>query len=479
LPHLIGLYQKHRDRGLQIVSISQESSALLRPFIQSEGIPFPVISDPLRGSFEAFQVESLPRTVLVNRDGNITAIVPGYKEDTFTDKFVPMVERELGISRASAISGEESQHGDTETRSIAPWDRLAETYSGLSPCLRVSVLKTPMNKPGCQGVFGSPKGLWEKGLTLRQAGIDAVFVGHSGLTEAMIARCHREGARVYAEFGVFQGKKVAQARPELWPIGADGKRLEPDDWYLGLCPNIDAYRKEKLAEITKTAKEFAIDGVWLDFIRFPGHWEVRAPRLEQSCFCDASLKRFARVARLTLPPGNTATRAAWILREHSDAWTRWKCARIAGFARDARRALKAARPDALLGAFIVPWRAGERNGAIRTILGQDFPLLARHVDVFSPMVYHRMVGRPVLWVGDITADLRAVTGRPVWPIVQAVDAPKGETVAAPELAEALRQSLACGDGALVFTLDALLQQPEKRIAMTAVYSTYRKATFTN
>jgi hypothetical protein len=485
---LVQLYKKHHDRGLEIVSISQESVALLRSFIEEEGVPFPVLSDPQLAAFGAYQVEMLPRTLLVNRDGNVTAIVPGYKEDTFTDQFVPMVEKMLDQSRAALDregDRDHSQPASLETQGTAVGANLVFALRG-QPA-RGRTQGSPLRSgASCRGVFGSPQALWEKGLTLREAGIDAVFVGHGSLTEAIVARCHREGARVFAEFGVFQGKKVAGARPELWPIGADGKRLEPDDWYLGLCPNIDAYRKEKLAEITKTAQKLAIDGVWLDFIRFPGHWEVRAPRLEQSCFCDASLKQFARAARLTLPPGDTRARATWILREHGEAWTRWKCARIAGFARDARRALKAARPTPtlrvgtrLLGAFVVPWRAGERDGAIRAILGQEFALLARHVDVFSPMVYHRMVGHPVAWVGEIAADLRAATDKPVWPIVQAVDAPKGETVAPGELAQALQESFAHGDGALVFTLDALLQQPAKRSAMTAIYTARRSVELTD
>src|SRR5262249_28273811 len=158
------------------------------------------------------------------------------------------------------------RHGDTETYGV-------------------SVVSKTSTTPGCRGVFGSPQPLWDRGMTLREAGIDAVFVGHGALTDALVARCHQEGARVYAEFGIFQGKKVAEARPELWPIGADGKRLEPEEWYLGLCPNQEAYRQEKLAELREMARKFPVDGVWLDFIRFPCHWEVRAPRLQQSCFC--------------------------------------------------------------------------------------------------------------------------------------------------------------------------------------------------
>jgi peroxiredoxin len=444
LPHVIALYRKYQARGLRVVAVSQESVATLRGFKAALGIPYPVLSDPKGIAFRPYGASVIPRTALIDRDGNLVAIMPGFDEKVYTKQFLPMLEKLLGPPQAAR------RMPDPEIPSY----RLA---------------RSTMMNPECRGVFGSPQALWDRAVTLREAGIDAVFVGHGTLSEALIARCHQEGARVYAEFGVFQGKKVAEARPELWPIGADGKRLAPEEWYLGLCPNQTAYRKEKLAELGELTRKFAVDGVWLDFIRFPCHWEVRAPRLQQACFCDASLAQFARAAHLTLPAGTTAERAAWILREHEDAWTRWKCARIAAFVRDARRVLKAARPQALLGVFAVPWTEEERGGAIRAIVGQDFRLLARDVDVFSPMTYHRMVGRPVSWTADVAADLRAATGKRVWPILQAVDAPPGENLPAAELSAALRQALARDGGAILFTLAAVLERPEKQAAMTQAF----------
>lgn len=439
MPHLLDLYQKHRNRGLKLVLISQEPLDLLRLFARVNDLAVPVLSDPEGVAFGPYGASEIPRTVLVDRQGNLAAVLPGYQEEAFTKQFVPMVEKALGIAKEARLS------------------------SGRSPATKT------MERTGCRGVFGSPQPLWDLGITLREAGIDAVFVGHGALDRETVARCRREGARVYAEFGLFQGKKIAEARPELWPIGADGQRLKPQNWYLGLCPDQDAFRKEKLAELAEVVRKFDVDGVWLDFIRYPGHWEVRAPRLPHSCFCDRSLARFARAARLKLPEGDTAARAAWILTEHADAWTRWKCAQIADFARDARRIVKAVRPDALLGAFVVPWRPDEHDGAIRTILGQDYARLARHIDVFSPMVYHRMVGRPADWVGEFAAYTRAATRRPAWPIVQAVDAPPGERLGTEELAAALQQSLTHGDGAIVFTLQALLESPEKLEATRRSY----------
>jgi peroxiredoxin len=487
LPQMIALYRKYQARGLRVVAVSQESVETLRGFKATLGIPYPILSDPKGIAFRPYGASVIPRTALIDRDGNLVAIMPGFDEKVYTGKFLPMLEKLLGPPQNARrmrdpdgfLTPEARRHGERHTEKgvvgaplvgALPLVIVPEgTHEGCPYGTSFRLAKSTMANPDCRGVFGSPQPLWDRGVTLRDVGIDAVFVGHGALSDALITRCHQEGARVYAEFGVFQGKKVAEARPELWPIGADGKRLAPEEWYLGLCPNQPAYRKEKLAELGDLARKFAVDGVWLDFIRFPCHWEVREPRLQQACFCDASLDQFARAAHLTLPAGTTAERAGWILREHGDSWTRWKCSRIAAFVRDARRALKAARPQALLGIFAVPWTAEERGGAIRSIIGQDFRRLARDVDVFSPMTYHRMVGRPVSWTAGVAAGMRAATGKRVWPILQAVDAPPGEDLPAAELSATLRQALARDGGAVLFTLAAVLERPEKQAAMTQAF----------
>jgi hypothetical protein len=53
-------------------------------------------------------------------------------------------------------------------------------------------------------------------------------------------------------------------------------------------------------------------------------------------------------------------------------------------------------------------------------------LLAPYVDVFSPMVYHCMVGESVEWIGGITDYYAEMTGVEVWPIVQAEDVDANE-----------------------------------------------------
>jgi hypothetical protein len=328
----------------------------------------------------------------------------------------------------------------------------------------------------CLGVFGSPEELWKKGASLAEYHINAVFVSHGDLSDELIRRCHREGAKVYAEFGIFAGAATAEKYPELWPINEKGERQEQDEWYLGLCPNVKWHRDEKIKLIGECAARYDIDGLWLDFIRYPGHWEVHEPRLEQGCFNAACLEAFTKATGIALPAGSTTRQAEFILGEHEADWTRFKCEVIRDFCRDARRALKAERPDALLGAFVVPWTEGDYDDAIHRIIAQDFALLADELDVFSPMSYHAMCGWPVEWVGRCNEHLAQKTHRGVWPIVQATEreARYGDApVDAAEFRKALVQGLSGGaTGVLMFRLVDCTEDNGKLDAIREVYGEF-------
>ena len=325
----------------------------------------------------------------------------------------------------------------------------------------------------CYGIFGEPELIWKRGERLADYGINAVFVGHGSLTSELVRRCHREGAKVYAEFGVFQGASLAEEYPELWPVNEKGRRQERDEWYLGLCPHVDWYRDQKLDLIREVAREHEIDGLWLDFIRYPGHWEVHEPRLEQGCFNEPCLEAFTEATGIELPAGGLSRKAEAILADHAEEWTEFKCETIARFCRDARAALKAERPEALLGAFVVPWSEENYDDAIQRIIAQDFDRLARVLDVFSPMSYHAMCGWPVEWVGRLNEYLTETTGKDVWPIVQATER-EAHYEDAPVDAEAFREALTQGlsggaTGVLMFRIVDCTEENGKLEAIREVY----------
>lgn len=321
------------------------------------------------------------------------------------------------------------------------------------------------------GFYGSPTLVWEKGLSLSDTGADVVVVGYEAITPEMVEGCHREGVRIFADFAIFMGAGMAEQHPELWPIGENGKRIEKEGWYLGLCPTYEWLKEAKLKQIGDFLRQTPVDGVFLDFIRWPCYWEVPEPVIEQSCFCENSLSRFSIEEGVEIYGLTTRQKARYILQHYRQEWASWKAEEITGFVRRAAAVVKGARSKALLGLFVVPWRPEEYDNAIGEVICQDFPALAQSADIFSPMVYHAMCNREVEWVREYSSWLAGITGKPVWPIVQATNVPRA--VPAEELTQVLKEAFSAPvSGLLVFTMEAVLQEPEKLKAVKEVFSDF-------
>jgi hypothetical protein len=238
---------------------------------------------------------------------------------------------------------------------------------------------------------------------------DAVFGGYKD--RKLRETFRRYGISVYAEAAIFYSSTEWKKHPETRPINQDGKPIEKVQWYRGLCPNQDRVIKQRLGFIKQLVKKYKVDGVWLDFIRYPCHWEVLKPRLEQTCFCPVCLKKFRKDTGIKHPKDDMA------------AFAGWKTDRIAAFVKEAAAVIKKENPNAVVGLFGVPWEKGERDNAIINIIAQDFEKLAPHVDIFSPMVYHKMVGEEPGWISEMVRYFADLTRKPVVPIIQAVSEP--------------------------------------------------------
>ena len=290
---------------------------------------------------------------------------------------------------------------------------------------------------------------------LQSWGTTAVFGGYENAS--FVDAAHESGMAVYAEFGCFVGAQLWQNYPTSRPITAEGDPLAPDGPYYGVSPATPAVRQDRLKALEELITDYAVDGVWLDFIRWPCHWEVLDPALPQTSFDPDTLARFSRDTGIPLPEADAPTVAPVVLARHAETWTAWRCEQITSWVAEARELVGRARPGALLGLFGVPWRLADYDGAILTIIGQDYRALGQHIDVFSPMVYHRMCGFEPAWIGRVTEEVHALTGRPVWPIVQSVDDPT--PLSAEEYRQALDITLQSPDseGVLVFTMEGALE----------------------
>jgi hypothetical protein len=314
------------------------------------------------------------------------------------------------------------------------------------------------------GFYWTPSGAeLEKQIALLvDTGANAVFVPYSLVEQAPLQELRRRQIRVFVDWRLFAGEDLRQRFPDSLPIDAAGKAFARDGWYVPVCPNHPQVRAAHLAAIgrllDRRGKE--IDGLWLDFIRYPVRWEAEQPRLQQLCFCRHCLNLFLHEQRVAYSPVETRAIAAAILQERRDEWVDWKCACIAQFVQAVRAELAARDLPIQLGMFSLPWRRSDHDGAIRTVAGQDLGQLAATVDTFSPMVYHQLCYRPASWIAEVVEEVRGWTKQPVLPIIQSLDQPAPMPPA--ELDAALGWAFATPSaGVMIFTLEPLLASPDK------------------
>ena len=285
-------------------------------------------------------------------------------------------------------------------------------------------------------------------------GNTAVFGGYQD--PAFVDAAHEAGLPVYAEFGCFVGERWWTEVPAARPITEDGRRLANDVWYYGVNPSTPKVRQAQLQALETLLADHAIDGVWLDFIRWPCHWEVRDPYLPRTSFDPGTLARFSQGTGIEVPADDAPAAARELLGRYEAEWTAWRCQQITDWVAQARAVVDRVRHGALLGLFGVPWRLTDRDGAILKIIGQDYRALGQYVDVFSPMVYHKMCGYAPDWIAEVVEEIHVLSGKPVWPIVQSVDQPV--PLSAEEYGQALDAALKSpvSAGILVFHLQGAL-----------------------
>ena len=73
MPDLQALYDKYKDQGFVVLSISDEDAAKVSPFITDRNISYPVLLDPGRKVNDAFVVEGIPKSFVYDREGKLMA----------------------------------------------------------------------------------------------------------------------------------------------------------------------------------------------------------------------------------------------------------------------------------------------------------------------------------------------------------------------------------------------------------------------
>lgn len=81
LPHLSRLHDKYRGSGFVLLGVNiDEDPTLARALVGKMGLTFPVLLDSEKKVVGAYDLNAMPATVLIDRDGRVRHLHRGYKE---------------------------------------------------------------------------------------------------------------------------------------------------------------------------------------------------------------------------------------------------------------------------------------------------------------------------------------------------------------------------------------------------------------
>jgi len=249
--------------------------------------------------------------------------------------------------------------------------------------------------------------LWVHGLpqdrtagleTARRLGISHVVLGSN---REAIDQAVEAGCSVYACTHAFGFRK--EDPEHLLCLTITGERKA---WFRSNCPSRPEVQERHLEKVRELAGIPGIKGVFIDGARFASP----ASGIETflTCFCDACKSRaeslgfdFDRMRRdvaalyeglrrsrgdagrefsAGAPPSAVDLLRLAVLLPGIVDWFRFRALCTAEHIRQVRETLKSSNADLVLGMYVF-------TPCLSALVGQVYPLLAEHVDIFAPMIY--------------------------------------------------------------------------------------------
>lgn len=150
-------------------------------------------------------------------------------------------------------------------------------------------------------------------------------------------------------------------------VSADGN---PINW---LCPSNPKNVKLELNAISEIVQNYKVDGIHLDYIRYPGR---------HACFCTECRKRFTLATKLKIQkwPADVLHGSG----KHSSAYTDWRVEQITRLVRLIHKRVREIRPEVKISAAVF----GGYPSCV-TSIGQDWIAWAKegYIDFVCPMNY--------------------------------------------------------------------------------------------
>jgi len=310
----------------------------------------------------------------------------------------------------------------------------------------------------------------------RSLGINTAFVSASlESNQEFRSLAKKNNIPTFIIVPIFYNAEELEKRPDLFAITNEGEKAS-EDWVKFVCPTREDYRSQRIEYVKSLVRELNPEGISLDFIRYFVFWEMVYPdrtlnSLPNTCFDSHCLEEFQKATKIKIPQELfvTSEKAKWIIDNHLQEWTEWKCQVIASMIKALAEEARKIKPDIKINVHAVPWRRDDFGGAIKIIAGQDLAQIAAYTDYISPMCYHHMVLRDPAWVHSVVEDVYNLTHDQIIPSIQVKETYIDKELTLSEFKEALAEALKPPSKGVVFwNWDTLEKLPEKKEAIKVV-----------
>ena len=93
MPAINDQYKQFKDQGVQILGINiAESDLEVSSYTNKLGVEFPILLDKTKSVMRAYNVDPLPTTVLIDKDGKIAKIIIGEMTETDIKKYLTSIK---------------------------------------------------------------------------------------------------------------------------------------------------------------------------------------------------------------------------------------------------------------------------------------------------------------------------------------------------------------------------------------------------
>jgi hypothetical protein len=305
--------------------------------------------------------------------------------------------------------------------------------------------------------------------TWKEVGINTVFASTTLLSnEEFRSLSTTYGIKTFAILPIFYAPEDLDKDSSLYSITNEGLFAEAE-WVKFACPSNKVFRRKKIDFITDFVDQSHPDVISLDFIRHFTYWEKVYPEmpsdaLPNTCFDSRCLHAFQEETGFTIPSNlkNTPEIFSWITRNHFEDWVRWKSNLITTMVEEIVTEVKKVDKDVQVNIHAVPWRQSDYDGAILSVVGQDFSALSAYTDYLSPMTYSHMVKRKPEWIHSVVKDIAGESSSKILPSIQVEIAYLTDTFSTDEFKKCIDASLKTPSVGVVFwNWDALFDNKEK------------------